>query len=73
MSSDLLVTIGLNIRDARLARSLTQVQLAALAGISQRYLRDIEHGRANPRLSLIDTLASALETTPALLAQRKPF
>lgn len=66
--SDLRIIIAQNVQTTRLARGLSQAELAARAGISMRYLREIEHGRANMRLQVIERLARALGTTPAVLA-----
>lgn len=60
--------VGQNVRTARLAQELSQSQLASYAGISLRYLREIEHGRANALLPLIERLAEALNTTSSRLA-----
>lgn len=69
--TELGAVIGANVRVTRVARGLSQRELSASAGISKRYLREIEHGRANVRLSVIEKLATALATTAAELATRK--
>lgn len=70
--TDLRAIVGQNVRTTRLARGLSQRELSARAEISMRYLREIEHGRANARLQVLDRLALALATTPASLAMREP-
>lgn len=70
--TDLSAIVGQNVRTARLAIGLSQRELSARAEISMRHLRDIEHGRANARLQVLERLALVLATTPASLAMREP-
>lgn len=63
--------VGKNIRSKRLKLHLTQAELSARVGVSLRYLREIEHGRANVRLAVIEQLALALGTTAADLATQR--
>ncbi|MEA4848733.1 MAG: helix-turn-helix transcriptional regulator [Clostridiaceae bacterium] len=53
--------IGINIKEARRAKKMTQVELAALADISRSYLADVEAGRYNPSLETLSKLAQALD------------
>lgn len=53
--------IGLKIKVIRSSRKISQRKLAALAGISNTYLSDIEVGRTNPSLKTMEKLAKALE------------
>ena len=46
-------TIGDAIRQRRKSRKITQFDLAEIAEISQRTLRDIEKGVANPELNTL--------------------
>jgi tetratricopeptide (TPR) repeat protein/DNA-binding XRE family transcriptional regulator len=53
------------LRHHRLARRLTQEELAERAGVSSRSVREIERGRGrSPRPRTVDRLATALELTP---------
>ncbi|WP_439602491.1 helix-turn-helix domain-containing protein [Devosia sp.] len=71
MSIPLKVRFGLNVRAARSQRGLTQAKLAKRARVSGRYLREIEHGRANVRLPVVERIAAALWRTPGeLIAPR---
>lgn len=54
-------TLGQRIRAAREARRLSQVALAAAAGISQGYLSQLEQDEREPTLSIAARLACALE------------
>jgi transcriptional regulator with XRE-family HTH domain len=62
---------GINLRNLRLARGLTQEALAELAGIAYRHYQDIEAGRRpGLQVATVDRLAMALgESTPHLLEQ----
>ena len=53
-------TLGQRIRAAREARALSQVSLAAAAGISQGYLSQLEHDEREPTLSIAARVANAL-------------
>ena len=60
---------GSRIRARRLDRGLRQSELAAEAGISASYLNLIEHNRRSIGGSLLNTLARALGTEAAALAE----
>ena len=49
--------LGINIRDLRKFRLLTQDELAERAGFSLQHVGDIERGKANPTLSCLLKLA----------------
>ncbi|WP_245155769.1 helix-turn-helix domain-containing protein [Paracoccus ravus] len=53
--------LGQALRQARRAKGLTQVELAALAGIQPHHISNIENGATNPTASTILTLLAALE------------
>lgn len=52
--------IGGIIRSRRKARKIAQEELADIAGISPRTLRDIEKGTANPELETLMKICSVL-------------
>ena len=52
--------VGSELCDARKRARLTQMQLSAASGIDQAVISRVERGRANPTLSLLQTLASPL-------------
>jgi transcriptional regulator with XRE-family HTH domain len=56
--------LGSAIRERRLAKVLTLVELAAKAGLSQPFLSQVENGRARPSLMSLHHIAEALDTTP---------
>jgi tetratricopeptide (TPR) repeat protein/transcriptional regulator with XRE-family HTH domain len=58
------------LRQLRCSLGVTQEDLARLAGISQRGLRDLEHGKVvRPRRSTIDGLARGLRLAPEARAE----
>ena len=52
--------LGRRIAEARLARDLTQKQVAKIAGIDQVDVSSIERGAANPTLNTLSALVSAV-------------
>jgi transcriptional regulator with XRE-family HTH domain len=63
----LMVKIGANVRHWRTLRTLTQVELAKKAGMSQAALVRIEKNQADPHVSTIRKLSNALEVSPEQL------
>ena len=55
------------VRAARAKIGMTRKQLAAASGASERYLANIEQGVGNPSLSLLSSLATALDMALAEL------
>jgi len=60
-------TFSVNIRRFRLARNLTQVQLAKALGVDQSRIAELERGKGNPTMDTLDQVADALEISPAAL------
>ena len=67
---EILTHLGSTVLGLRKARGWARRELAARAGISQRFLADIESGRANPSVLRLCELARALGTTPTTLLAR---
>jgi XRE family aerobic/anaerobic benzoate catabolism transcriptional regulator len=59
--SDLLTTLGHAVRSRREERGLTRAALAQTAGLSVRFLLDVEQGAANLSVLKLDALAQALD------------
>lgn len=59
--SEILGRVGARLKQLRLARNLTQEQLAEAAGLSYKFVGEIERGIGNPTLTTLDSLASALQ------------
>ena len=61
------VYIGDRLKDLRIRRALTQQELAERAGISQNALNRIELNKAEPHMSTLRKLATALSVDPSKL------
>ncbi|WP_428631124.1 helix-turn-helix domain-containing protein [Sphingopyxis sp.] len=61
---DVVRLFGENVRKERLARDLTQQDLAAKLGMERSYLSELERGRRNPTVQALGRLADALELEP---------
>ncbi len=63
--------VGKNVRALRIARGMTQEQLAFAAELDLTYIGGIERGRRNPSLLVMARIADALSATLAdLIANR---
>ena len=65
----ILAALGLNVRQRREARELTQEKLAEKSGLDPTYINDIERGRRNPGIKNVARLARALGLTMSELCQ----
>lgn len=54
-----------NLRRLRLAKGMTQEELADAAGLRQALISELESGKVDVRLDTLQRLASALGTRPA--------
>lgn len=54
---------GERVRELRLARGLSQEELASMAGVHRTYLGSIERAERNPSLKNIAAIAEALGVT----------
>ncbi len=62
---------GERVRELRVAKGLSQEELAFKAGVHRTYLSGIERGERNPSLKNITTIAKALEISlPELFSLR---
>lgn len=59
-NTNILATLGRNLRAGRLSAGLTQQELAARAGIALAIFAQIESGCSDPGLDLLGTLAKAV-------------
>ncbi|HEY4716472.1 MAG TPA: helix-turn-helix transcriptional regulator [bacterium] len=62
-NANFIQALGLNIRKFRKAKGLTQEQLAELAGISYKYLGEIERGETNPSIGTLLVIAQGLNVS----------
>jgi transcriptional regulator with XRE-family HTH domain len=60
-------SLGLRIKELRAQQTLTQEELADRCGMFRTYMSRIESGLANPTLTMLHTLADALEVPIAEL------
>jgi predicted transcriptional regulator/DNA-binding XRE family transcriptional regulator len=67
-----LITFGQRLRHLRRARGLTLTELADRVGRAPSVLSLIENGRREPKLSLIEQLATALSVPTTELLSRQP-
>lgn len=58
---------GERVRELRLARGLSQEELAFKSGMHRTYLGGVERGERNPSLKNIVAIAEALGITPSQL------
>ena len=56
---DVATRLGRNVRILREGRSLTQAQMAKIAGVPRATWANMESGAANPTLSVLDRVATA--------------
>lgn len=69
---DIRVQFGRVLRRWRVARGLTQEELAARANTASVYISDLERGVYNPTLAVVFELARALEVDPSELVKEIP-
>lgn len=55
------MNIGERLKALRKARGLSRNRLAQMSGVSQSYLSDIEAGKKNPTVEVLNRLCKALE------------
>lgn len=55
---------GRNVRRVRIARAMSIEALANEVGLSYSYVGEIERGRRNPTLSVVERVADALGVPP---------
>src|SRR5215472_7992844 len=67
-----LATFGQRLRHLRRARSMTLAELGEKVGRTPSVLSLIENGRREPRLSLVEQLASALSVPVSELLKKQP-
>ena len=63
MSEDTATRLAHNVRTLREGRTLTQAQMAKLAGVPRATWANLESGMANPTLAVLDRVASCFQVT----------
>lgn len=56
--------LALNLRRIRVAKNISQDELALLAGVERAYVGHIERGNKNPTILTLEKLANALSCRP---------
>ena len=69
--SDIRETFGQRVRELRLAKDISQEDLAEKAGLDRTYVSSIERGKRNISLLNIERLAKALGVKPHQLLQNE--
>jgi transcriptional regulator with XRE-family HTH domain len=67
-----MVSLGREIKKARIDKGWNQVELQEITGISQKHISDIERDRVDPRWSMMKRLACVLDLDLAQLAREDP-
>jgi len=57
---DMRKVVGQNVKRIRLAKGLTQEQLAEKTGFGQQYISGLEQGQRNPTIVTVHEIATAL-------------
>ena len=70
VSLELQAIFGENLKAARVKSGLNQRQLAALTGLSQQYLSQIEQGQQNVTLRTVELLAKVLARDVGTMLRR---
>ena len=64
---DICTRLGSNVRRLREAKGWSQEDYADRAGIHRTYVSDIERGRRNPTITIVEKLAKPLEVSAGSL------
>lgn len=59
-------SLGDALRSRRTELRLRQAELAELAGVSERFVRELEHGKATARLDKVEAVLGVLGLTLAV-------
>ena len=68
---DIRKQIGINIRKRRDALGLSQEALAHESGIHRTYISGLERGIRNPTVTIVQSIAVALDISPSKLLEEK--
>jgi transcriptional regulator with XRE-family HTH domain len=64
--------VGLNVRNRRKERGLSQEGLAFDCGLHRTYISGVERGVRNPTVTVLEKIAKALEIAPGRLLDSPP-
>ncbi|MCB2015226.1 MAG: helix-turn-helix transcriptional regulator [Sphingobium sp.] len=68
---DMRKLVGENVKKARIAKGMTQEELAEKSGFSQQYISGLESGRRNPTIVTIYEIAQALGVSHEVLVRAR--
>ncbi|MEI0489020.1 helix-turn-helix transcriptional regulator [Brachyspira pulli] len=68
-----LKNLGQNIRELRKSKKMTIDQLAEKSSLSGKYLQGVEVGNRNISIKNLNKICKALETSPDILLNMKPY
>lgn len=60
-------SLGERVRNLRREKSMTQEQLASVSGLHVTYISTVEHGKRNPSLDALLSIATALNVSLSTL------
>ncbi len=63
MATDVCVRLGRRLRELRMARGWNQAYLAEISGVGKIYISQLENGRKQASIRIIDELAKSFEMT----------
>lgn len=63
------IQLGANIARLRLDAGISQEAFALMVGLSRQYLINIENGRANPTVDILERIAGGFDTKVSQLFQ----
>lgn len=69
-NKELLYKVGLVLAEWRLEKNISQEKLAELSEIHRTYLSELESGKRNPTLSIINQVVSSLDKTMTELFEK---
>jgi transcriptional regulator with XRE-family HTH domain len=64
--------VGLNIRDFRKAKGISQEELAFESGLHRTYISGVERGVRNPTVIILEKIAAALDVPSTRLLEERP-
>ncbi len=66
-----LLCLGHRIASIRSQKNISQLSLSLKAGVSKSYMSDLENGRRNPSVLVLNRIASALKIPLSSLFEKK--
>lgn len=64
---DILIQLGMRIKFLRKEKKMSQLDLSLESGVNKNYISDLEKGRRNPSMLVLERIANALNVDLATL------